>query len=50
MKQLILTLVLVVASVGASAQNISSTKGRLATGPNSITVIEQLRLDPSAPR
>ena len=41
MKQLILTLVLVVASVVASAQNISSTKDRLATGPNSITVTEQ---------
>lgn len=41
MKKLILTLVFVAACAGISAQNISATKGRLATGTNSITVTEQ---------
>ncbi len=41
MKKFILTLVFVAACAGISAQNISTTKGRLATGASSITVSEQ---------
>ncbi len=41
MKQLILTLVFAAAYLGVSAQNISTTKVRLAAGTSSVTVTEQ---------
>ncbi|MBQ1252756.1 MAG: hypothetical protein IIY05_00215 [Alistipes sp.] len=41
MKKLIFTLLLIAGAVGASAQNLSSVKNRLAAGSNPVTVVEK---------